>query len=247
MAFPVTMNQNIGPFAMTMRGPVSSSTWTISTNIAAGTISVGTNATNHAQGLVSGLSMQGNNIGGTVFLIANQSNHTSSTSINSNNINGSVQLTLSSSAATFSNNTINDNNFILTNQYYTSSAGTGAITVSRNTIGGASNTILTTGIADAGASQPSIINSTIGGSANNIHSNASGAGSRNSVNAIIVFGNTLIVSASSNSATTNEYGSAFFGRHNAVDGVRAKTSETIFAVGTGRSATKKTGFLIDSG
>ena len=247
MQFSPTMNGNIGPFALIMRGPVSSSTWTISTNIAAGNISIGSSATNHAQGLISGLSIQQNNIGGTLNVIANQSNHTSSTSINSNNINGFVALQLSSSAANFSNNTINDSTFILTNQYYSSSLGAGGVTVIRNTIGGASNTILTTGILDAGASQPNIINSTIGGSANNIHSNASGAGSRNSINAIIVFGNTLIVSASSNATTTNENGSAFFGRHNAQDGVRNKTSQTVFAVGTGTSAFKKTGFLIDSG
>jgi hypothetical protein len=42
-------------------------------------------------------------------------------------------------------------------------------------------------------------------------------------------------------------GSAFFGRYNALDGNKAQSAQTVFAVGTGDSTTRKTGFLIDSG
>jgi hypothetical protein len=48
-------------------------------------------------------------------------------------------------------------------------------------------------------------------------------------------------------ARSNTYGSAFFGRNNAEDGNRARTAETVFAIGTGTTTTPKTGFLIDSG
>jgi hypothetical protein len=48
-------------------------------------------------------------------------------------------------------------------------------------------------------------------------------------------------------AKNNTYGSAFFGRFNAEDGNKARTAETVFAVGTGTTSAAKTGFLIDSG
>jgi hypothetical protein len=248
MEFPVSMNANMGSMAMTMRGPVSSSTWSINTNNVVGTINVGASATLHAQGLVSGLSIIGNVVAGTVQVIANQSNLISSPTIQNNNINGQATLYLSSSAATFSNNTINDSGFSLINQSYTSSAGTGTITVSRNTIGGANNTILTTGIADAGAALSNVVNNLIGGASNILFTNSTGAGNAQSVASTIVYGNTLIVTGSSVAATTATVGSAFFGRFNDINGTKDLSAETVFAVGTGTSTSaRKTGFLIDSG
>jgi hypothetical protein len=57
-----------------------------------------------------------------------------------------------------------------------------------------------------------------------------------------VLGTNLIQTSS-----VNDFGSVFVGRNNAIDGNRNKTAETVFAVGTGDSTTRKTGFLIDSG
>jgi hypothetical protein len=60
----------------------------------------------------------------------------------------------------------------------------------------------------------------------------------------------LIVSGSSSGQDAGSFGSVFVGRNNADDGIRNKTSDIVFAVGTGVSSsadTRKTGFLIDSG
>jgi len=60
-------------------------------------------------------------------------------------------------------------------------------------------------------------------------------------------GHQLIVSGSSLLSDVSSYGSVFVGRYNADDAIRNKTSDVVFAVGTGNSTTRKTGFLIDSG
>jgi hypothetical protein len=250
MAISPTMGGNIGVGSYTFRGPVSSSAWTISNNYNAGTINIGAGAANNAEKLTAGLNISSNSIQGGVTIVANQTALTGSITIFANNsVNGNPVLYLSSSAANLQNNIINDTNFTLTNQYYTASLGRGQITVSRNTIGGISNTILVTGIADAGIStQPQFNNNTMGGQSNIIFSNSTGAGSNQSIASTIIFGNTLIVSASSNTNTTSTLGSAFLGRFNANDGRRNSTAGTIFSVGTGQgTGQRKTGFLIDSG
>jgi hypothetical protein len=245
MAFPVTMTGNIGPGSVTMRGPVSSSAWTINNNNLIGSINVGIGALNRAERIVSGLTMSGNSIQGSLSVIAQQNDLTSSVIFSNNSMNGFLSLNLNSSSANIQNNIINDNNLTITNNYYTGSEGRGQITVSRNTIGGQTNTILVTGIGDAGTSAPFFTNNTMGGQNNTIFSNSTGAGSNTSAIANIIFGNTLIVTGS-NGGTT--YGSAFFGRFNANDGIRNKTSDVVLAVGTGTNGTtgRKTGFLIDS-
>ena len=62
----------------------------------------------------------------------------------------------------------------------------------------------------------------------------------------MVGGEQLIISAS-NSFNSTIGGGAYFGRYNANDGVRNKTGQTVFSVGTGNSTARKTGLLIDSG
>jgi hypothetical protein len=71
----------------------------------------------------------------------------------------------------------------------------------------------------------------------------------------IVMGHELGISGSNGNDSNNNIltpgigaGSAFFGRWNSQSGNRARTAETVFAVGTGTSTSlTKTGFLIDSG
>ena len=87
----------------------------------------------------------------------------------------------------------------------------------------------------------------MGGTANQVFTNATSASTNHSLTSTIIYGNTLIVSASSAQAGTN-VGSAFFGRYGVNDGVRNRTASTIFSVGTGTgTGARKTGFLIDSG
>ena len=151
------------------------------------------------------------------------------------------------------NNIINDSGFTLTNQYYSSSLGLGSVAINRNNIGGQLNSIIISGSLPVGGAQSnSISDNFIFGGTNTIYidvQNARLSGSAVYKNVIRtgLMGNNLIVSGSSLLADASSYGSVFVGRYNADDNRRNKTSDTVFAVGTGNTTTRKTGFLIDSG
>ncbi len=254
MGFSPSFATNYIAGAVTMRGPVSASAWSILQNNIIGTLNLGQTATLNAEKLTSGFGMSQNYIAGTVSVVANQSFLTgSATLFQQNNINGTATLNLSSSAVNFSNNTINDNGFILTNQYYSQSVGLGLPVVQKNTIAGTSNTIIISGaLATGTVNQPNVIDNIIGGGSNIIYSDianarVSGSLSYNNANRSIIYGQGLIVSASSFAGDLSSMGSAFFGRYNSIDGTKDLTGDTIFAVGTGNTAARKTGFLIDSG
>jgi hypothetical protein len=256
MLFPITMNGNVingtgNP--ITLRGPVSSSGWTINANNIQGTLNLGSSTALHAEKLVSAVSLTVNNIPGTLSIIANQSTITGSTTILGNTIAGGVTLNLSSSAITMNNNIVNDSSCTLTNQFYSSSLGFGTLTLSRNNIAGQGNSIIVSGSQPTGTTTTAAISDNfIGGGSNIIYSdiaNAAVSGVNAYHNAVrnIVFGNQLIITGSSVPADTNSFGSAFFGRYNDLTGNKDLTSQTIFAVGTGNSTTRKTGLHIDSG
>jgi hypothetical protein len=255
MAFSPTMTQNYQVGAtFIMRGPVSSSAWAIANNVIQGNVNIGSSAANHAEKLTSGLTMTSNTIAGTLSIIANQSALTgSTTTVTNNNINGVVTLNLSSSALTFNNNIINDGGFILTNQYFSTAAGLGQLTIQRNTILGNTHTIFVTGSLITGSTQPQLNDNFIGGANNTIYSDLttsriSGSVILHSHYKSIMYGNGLIVTASATANDLSGHGSAFFGRYNSQDGNKNKPTDTVFAVGTGTSTTiRKTGFLIDSG
>ena len=253
MAFPLTISNNIinGTGNIILRGPVSSSTWTLSNNTIPGTLSIGPSAAVTAEKMVSGLSMAANTIPGTLNIAANQSTLTNIVTANANYIGGTPTLILSSSAMTFSNNIISDTAFVITNSWFTGSAGNGIMTFSRNIVGGQSNAVITTG-SNAGINAPTIGDNFIFGVSNTLYSNAttarlSGTTSYSSATRNGILGNNLIVSASSFLGDADSLGSVFLGRFNANDGVRNKTSDIVFAVGTGKQSALKTGFLIDSG
>ena len=251
MGFSPAMNGNIGPGTYTFRGPVSSSAWNLNTNWVAGAVSIGQSAANNAEKLVSGLTFTTNIIPGNLNIVANREFLTSSVTIQGNNINGTGTLNANSSSITFSNNTVADSNFILNNNFYTGSLGQGVVSVNRNLIIGAVHTMTATGFSDAGilaGNYPTYNNNIIGGTTNTLFINATSGSSNNTISNVIVYGNSLIITGSSNISSTN--GSAFFGRYNVNDGRRNSTAGTIFAVGTGGgtgAAQRKTGFLIDSG
>jgi uncharacterized coiled-coil protein SlyX len=249
MQFSPGFDRNYIAGLINMRGPVSSSAWNISLNNILGPVSIGNSAANNAEKLVSGLTLSTNTIPGTLNVVANQAFLTSSVNISTNTIGGGATLNLNSSSITFTNNIVADIAFTLTNNYYTSSLGFGAPGTNRNLIIGTANTMLLTGISDTGvgvALQPAFNNNILGGTSNTLFINATSASTSNQLQNTIIYGNTLIVTGSSNNSTTN--GSAFFGRYNANDGRRNSTAGTIFAVGTGTAAgARKTGFLIDSG
>ena len=236
-----------------MRGPASSSAWTISANSILGTVSIGSSDANHARGIQSGLTMTGNEIPGTLTLIANKANLSSSLSFTNNILNGALSLNVNSSSVVMTNNNINDGGFTLNNNFFSSSAGVGSVTISGNNIGGAANTITIQGTQPTGTNNAVFVNAnTILGGANTLfvdptNTTVIGTNAYHSSNRTIIGGNQLIVSASSLGTDFNSLGSVFFGRYNANDGIRNKTSNIVFAVGTGNSTTRKTGLLIDSG
>jgi hypothetical protein len=125
--------------------------------------------------------------------------------------------------------------------------------MNRNNIGGQSNSITISGSLPAGTTTTnSISDNFIFGGNNTIYidvANARVSGSNAYINAIRngLMGNQLVVSGSSLLSDLSSFGSVFVGRFNADDNRRNKTSDTVFAVGTGNTTTRKTGFLIDSG
>jgi len=261
MTFSPTMNNNYfgnnaatNTPAVTMRGPVSSSAWTISANNILGQLNIGNNTGFRADKLTGGLTITGNSINGSLLFSVDQSALTGSTTSVTNNIfAGATTLYLSSSAVAMSNNIINDNAFTFTNQFYSSSLGLGSVAMNRNNIGGQTNSIIISGSLPAGTTtSPSLSDNFIFGGANTIYidvANARVSGSTAYYAAVRngLMGNNLIVSGSSLLTDASSYGSVFVGRYNADDNRRNKTSDTVFAVGTGNTTTRKTGFLIDSG
>jgi uncharacterized coiled-coil protein SlyX len=257
MAFSPTMNNNHfggNSVGLIMRGPVSSSTYTISGNSILGTVSIGSSDANHARGIQSGFTLTGNNIAGTLTVIANRENLSSSVSITNTSLNGGATINANSSSVSLTFNNINDSAFTLNNNYFTGSAGVGQAAMNRNNIGGQNNVITIQGSQVAGTTnQPSLSDNTILGGGAIIFSDVSSArvsttNAYHSAIRNIIGGNQLIISGSSLLADASSYGSAYFGRWNVNDGIRNKTSDTVFAVGTGTATgTRKTGFLIDSG
>ncbi len=255
---PIMTNNYFGGNAttLTMRGPVSASTWTFAGNSVNGTINIG-NAGVSAERLTAGLTITANIIAGSLTAFANQTAITSSaTTANANIIVGGVTLTLSSSAAGFSNNIVNDNAFTLINQFSSGSLGLGLPVVNQNTIGGSTNTFYITGSQLVAGTGPSLNQNFIFGQTNILFANASDARVSGSIAymsslATGLMGQRLIASGSSNVNDLNSFGSVFVGRFNANDGIKNKTSDVVFAVGTGISGSgntgRKTGFLIDSG
>ena len=135
----------------------------------------------------------------------------------------------------------------ITNNSFSGSAGGGQLNANRNLIQGQGHTISVTGSTETATGvTANFSDNTILGKNNTIFSNQTGAGSYRDLNGIVIGGQNLIVSAS-NSFTLTEGGGAHFGRYNVNDGIRNKTGEMVFSVGTGTSTTRKTGFLIDSG
>jgi hypothetical protein len=254
MQFSPGLNANYYVGTMNMRGPVSSSAWNINNNIIQGTANIGSNATNNAEKAVAGFTMTGNSVNGTFAFVANRSLHTQGNTI-SNNILTTATLTAASSSITYTNNI---GGITITNNASGSGAAVtnvaNATYVSNNLFLGPSNTITATGSSDPGDTsgtafvRESNFNQILG-YLNGVNLPYAATGS-NALNATMIAGVGLGVTGSNASffSTGFEYGgSAFFGRYNALDANRAQSAQTVFAIGTGNSTTRKTGFLIDSG
>ena len=254
MGFSPTMNNNIwnGSAVVSMRGPVSSSTWTISNNVAtnASTWTVGTAAGTPANQLISGFTATGN-VGSSVpNITAYKTPLSASVSFVNNVGNGTITMNCDSSSIGFANN-LTAGPATINNSYFPATVNSlAAVNLNNNTIFGVGTIINTsgsdttfTGVASRAASSNIIGGySTIGLVLN---------GNSSSLNSTAVIGGGLIVTGSNSKVAggtaNNDFGSAFFGRWNDINGNKDLSAETVFAVGTGTSSNRKTGFLIDSG
>jgi hypothetical protein len=256
MEFSPGFNANYYIGTMNMRGPVSSSAWNINNNIIQGTANIGSTAANNAEKAVAGFTFTGNSVNGTLNFVANRSTHTQTNNISNNIIiGGNTVLTAASSSIIYSNNiggiTVT-NNASGSGAAVTNSAN--ATYVSQNLFLGSTHTITATGSSDPGDTtgtayvRESNFNQILG-YLNGVNLPYVSTGS-NALNATMIAGIGLGVTGSNASIFSSGFqygGSAFFGRYNAQDGNRAQSAQTVFAVGTGTSTTRKTGFLIDSG
>jgi hypothetical protein len=139
---------------------------------------------------------------------------------------------------------------IISSSYFPSTLNTSAATsVQVGLSAGNSNLIYTSG-SNATFTNGRVL-SGIGIVGNNNTFNANQNGDLSHVVSVIALGSGLGITGSSATyagSAAASHGSTFVGRFNAQDGNRAKTAETVFAVGTGTSTSAlKTGFLIDSG
>jgi hypothetical protein len=258
MQFSPSFTSNYIATAITMRGPVSSSAWTILNNNFNGALNLGNSPTNHVQGIVAGLTIANNNFNGILNVTANRTNTTQPTSIQNNQLlTGVTTLNMNSSSIQFIGNLMGGTNTINNNTTGSSRVSTqgNAFSLNQNIIMGGT-TITASGSNDPNDTidndyNANVYRNLILGNSNAVQLQSASTGS-NSLTATSILGNNLIVTGSSPGAQFNSnlpaiYGSAFVGRFNDVSGNKALSAQTIFAVGTGTSTTRKTGFLIDSG
>jgi hypothetical protein len=260
MAFSPTISGNnilSNGNPITIRGPISSSAYTIQQNVLAGTsINLGTSAANHFERAVAGITVSSNGLfGGSMNLVANNTTLTNSITVSSNlSFGGATTLNCFSSSISYNSN-INNGTLTINNRFAPSGGSAASVLSARANV----NTIYGTGhvINFDGTN----VTSTQGKSASyNIFAGtfltaSVGDGDSSAINATGIIGNGLIVSGSTlpstfsgNDTANNGQGSLFGGRFNAQDGSKSKSAETVFAIGTGTSyANRKTGFLIDSG
>jgi fibronectin-binding autotransporter adhesin len=259
MTTPITMASNyFGNSTTTLRGPITGSGYTISNNAVFGTLNIGQAGLNDVT-RASGFIFTGNQVIGTMGFVATTSatlpNLASSPQATNNIVNGAVTATMNSSSVNLTTNIFNAGAFQITNNYFNGTAGTGVLTIGQNIIGGAQFTTLAAqGSNPAGTTNnPNVQGNLIYGLSNATHINGdnsrvNGSNVYTNLIATSVLGSNLAVTGSSLVSDTTTVGSAFVGRFNANDGIRNKTSDIVFAVGTGTaSGTRKTGFLIDSG
>jgi hypothetical protein len=240
---------------ITIRGPISSSTYTINSNQIFNQVNLGSSAANNAEKIVAGINLSSNIIQ-NLNIVANKTNTTQQISISNNQLQGITTLNMNSSSIDLSNNLWAGTNIITNN-----SSGSSRVSAAGNAVGLVQNILLGTNtITFSGSNDPNdtddfdyqggMYRSMIIGT--NTPFVQTGPTGSNSISNTAIIGNGLIVTGSSGNPVyggdTLRHGSVFVGRFNAQDGNKSKTSETIFAVGTGTTTSaRKTGFLIDSG
>jgi hypothetical protein len=256
MDFPIIINGNTINNIVNLRGPVSASSWNINNNTFQGALQVGlAPAASHARGLDANFIFSSNILNGSVSIVANESSikgtgfqFENAVQLSSNFLNNATFNIRQSGLAFLSNF---GGGFTVNNDFFSGSQGFGLCNLFRNQLQGSGNIINFSGSIDSGVvlnqAQPDFNDNIVNGINNIIRLDPTGRGGNHSIVSHGIIGSNLIVTGSTN-RTSAQRGGMHIGRFNAVDGNRALTTETVFAVGTGTSNTnRKTGFLIDSG
>ena len=249
MAFPITISNNIGNPIISLRGPVSSSTWNINDNIFTnGVLNIGVTAANNAQKMISGCNVNYNVIQGTVQLRAQTSDLASPTVFSNNSvIGGTWTFIQTNSAVNVQSNLLmgQGSGWTFTNNWYSGSAGTGTVSFNGNTITG-NNNIITLSGSTSPAGIATIFNTQMFGGYNDIYVNPTST--QYGIGQTFIAGNELTIYGTAlQTDPLDALGTTVLGRYNATDGIRDRSRENILIVGTGDANGKKTGFLIDSG
>lgn len=151
-----------------------------------------------------------------------------------------------SSSVSFQSNIANSG-VTINNHLSSSGLSNNGLSFTNNTIlGGSSNTGLAVFVSGSQASNANrlFIDNLIGGR-NNVVSSSFVSSSASSLIGNIIYGQNLRVNGNSAVSSTSG-GSAFFGRYNDT-GSLSNSNDIVFAIGTGTSGNRRTGFWIDSG
>jgi hypothetical protein len=254
MAWSPTIANNVfanSSTPITYRGPVSASASTINNNLfAGGTINLGQSATNNFERQQNALTMNGNILGGTLNAIAAKTPLSASSTIGNNVLVGSMTLNMDSSSVNANGNMINGG-LTINNSYLpgTINSTSGFVGFNTSNVNGGL-TAYFSGSNTSFTGTPRTISNILNAGGGNVIS-ASFNGDNSSVNSLGLIGQGLLAYGNQTraaAATDATWGGAFVGRWNAINGNRAYTADTVFAVGTGTAeASRKTAFLIDSG
>jgi hypothetical protein len=260
MAWSPSMNGNIfsqtqqAPF--TWKGPVSSSASAVNHNILmGGTITLGLSPTLSAEKATAGINMLGNALfNGNINFVASKTTLPAAATISGNLLfGGTTNINANSSSIQYASNIGNGSVTVNNNSTIASGSIIPSLTprVTLNTLYGVGHVV---DLVGENVSTTQVKHYYANFLAGAFLSSSVGGGDTSNIIGTGIIGNSLIVSGSSTVAASNTplapnntYGSLFVGRFNSIDGTKDMTAETVFAVGTGTAAARKTGFLIDSG
>jgi hypothetical protein len=245
MAFPVVINLNYLTNAITVRGPVSSSAYTLSNNIVLSNVLLGTAAGSNFEKALAGASFSTNYIGGSTNIIATKTPLSASVNFNNNIVAGGATAL----AANLNSSSVNANSNLIIggaqiNSDHTNNTATQAtLLVQSNAFIGSGNIVQSNGLATANRQ---LFASMMVGNGNTIRLEGDGTGG--SVNSTILLGESLLISGSTVGAGGGVVGTTIVGRYNSTEASQIDAGRVVFAVGTGTGVgTRRTTLLIDSG
>jgi hypothetical protein len=245
MAFPIGINLNYLNSLITLRGPVSSSAYSIANNTINAAVNLGSGASTNFEKALAGANFNVNYIGGTTNFVASKTPLSASVNFNGNIVssNGTaLSANLNSSSVNATSNLIIGGAQI--NSDHTNNTATQAtLAVTSNAFIGSGNIIQSNGIATAARQ---LFASMMVGDQNRIRLEGDGLGG--SVSSTILLGQSLSISGSAAGAGAGNVGTTIVGRFNSEESSQIDAGRVVFAVGTGGGVgTRRTTLLIDSG